>query len=351
MKPKKKINITLDQYINQALYDKKKGYYMKKNPFGKKGDFTTAPNISRLFSEMISIWIINFWENLGSPKNLNLVELGAGNGEMMKVLIESFKNFPNFFNTCNLYIYEKSPILKKIQKEKLKSNKIIWISNINQIRNCPTIFVANEFFDAIAIKQFIKLDNSWLERFVSIKDKDKAFFFDKKFNMKNFEKKIKYNISYKQNFIEYSEMGIDYLRKISNIIKKKSGGILIIDYGYFEDKMKNTLQAISNQKYSNVLEKMGDSDITHNINFNLFKKIIKKIKGLKELTTTQRNFLINMGIKKRAEIISKNLPFLKKADIYYRMERLIDTKQMGNLFKVMLIKNKSIKFNLGFESD
>ena len=351
MKPKKKINITLDQYINQALYDKKKGYYMKKNPFGKKGDFTTAPNISRLFSEMISIWIINFWENLGSPKNLNLVELGAGNGEMMKVLIESFKNFSNFFNACNLYIYEKSPILKKIQKEKLKGNKIIWISNINQIRNCPTIFVANEFFDAIAIKQFIKLDNSWLERFVSIKDKDKAFFFDKKFNMKNFEKKIKYNISYKQNFIEYSEMGVDYLRKISNIIKKKSGGILIIDYGYFEDKMKNTLQAISNQKYSNVLEKMGDSDITHNINFNLFKKIIKKIKGLKELTTTQRNFLINMGIKKRAEIISKNLPFLKKADIYYRLERLIDTKQMGNLFKVMLIKNKSIKFNLGFESD
>ena len=76
---------------------------MKKNPFGKKGDFTTAPNISRLFSEMIAVWIVNFWQNLGSPKNLNLIELGAGNGEMMKILIESFKNFPNFFNSCNIY--------------------------------------------------------------------------------------------------------------------------------------------------------------------------------------------------------------------------------------------------------
>ena len=76
---------------------KKFGYYMKKNPFGKKGDFITAPNISRLFSEMIAIWIISFWQSLGSPKKFNLIELGAGNGEMMKIIIESFKNFPIFF--------------------------------------------------------------------------------------------------------------------------------------------------------------------------------------------------------------------------------------------------------------
>ena len=139
-----------------------------------------------------------------------------------------------------------------------------------------------------------------------------------------------------------------YLKIISKIIKKNNGGILIIDYGYFDEKMKNTLQAISNKKYSNVLNNVGSSDITHNINFNLFKRIVKKIGGLEELTATQRNFLINIGIKERAEIISKDLPFLKKADIYYRLQRLIDEKQMGNIFKVMLIKNKSNKFNLGF---
>ena len=112
--------------------------------------------------------------------------------------------------------------------------------------------------------------------------------------------------------------------------------------------MKNTLQAISNKKYSNVLNEFGNSDITHNINFYLFKKIIERIGDLKENITTQRNFLIRMGIKKRAEIISKNLTFLKKADIYYRLNRLIDKKLMGNLFKVMFIKNKNNKFKLGF---
>ena len=98
MKLKKSLRLPLDEFINLSLYDKKIGYYMKKNPFGKKGDFITSPNISRLFSEMIAIWTINFWESLGSPKRFNLIELGAGNGEMMKILIESFKKFPIFFN-------------------------------------------------------------------------------------------------------------------------------------------------------------------------------------------------------------------------------------------------------------
>ena len=341
-------NIPLDEYINLSLYDKKFGYYIKKNPFGKKGDFTTAPNISRLFSEMIAIWILSFWQNLGSPKNLNLVELGAGNGEMMKIFIESFKKFPIFNNACKIYIYEKSPKLIKIQKKKLKDKKIIWLSNFKKIKKFPTVFIANEFFDSIAIKQFIKLDGTWFERFVNLENRKNAFFFDKKINMNNFEKKIKFKISKNQNFIEYSHTGINYLKDISKIIKKNKGGLLIIDYGYLDKKMKNTLQAVSKHKYSNILKNIGKSDITYNINFNLLKKIIIQIGGLKDDLTTQRNFLIKLGIKQRAEIISRNLPFTKKAEIFYRLERLIGETQMGNLFKVMFIKNKKNNFNLGF---
>ena len=120
MKLKKNYNLSLDQFIDLSLYDKKIGYYIKKNPFGKTGDFITAPNISRLFSEMIAIWVIGFWQSLGSPKKFNLIELGAGNGEMMKIIIESFQNFPIFFNACNFVIHEKSPSLIKTQKKKIK---------------------------------------------------------------------------------------------------------------------------------------------------------------------------------------------------------------------------------------
>ena len=141
---------------------------------------------------------------------------------------------------------------------------------------------------------------------------------------------------------------MDYLKKICNIIKKDKGGLLLIDYGYTDKKMKNTLQAISKHKFANILSNIGNIDITHNISFYLFEKFVKQMNGLNTNLTTQKDFLIKMGIKQRAEIISKNQNFLKKTDIFYRLKRLIDEKQMGNLFKVMLVKNQNNKFKLGF---
>ncbi len=350
MKLKKNYNLPLDKFIDLSLYNKSFGYYMKKNPFGSKGDFITAPNISRLFSEMIAVWIISFWQSLGSPKKFNLIELGAGNGEMMKIMIESFENFPTFFNSCNLIIHEKSPSLIKIQKKKLIKNKIKWVSKINNIQKKPSIFIANEFFDSIAIKQFIKRDKLWYEKFVKFEDRNKSYFYEKKIDIKKIEKKINFKISLNQNFIEYSELGLNYLKNISKIIKNNTGGLLLIDYGYNEKKMKNTLQAVSKHKFASILGNIGNVDITHKINFNLFKNFMKQMDGLTNNLTTQRKFLIELGIKQRAEIISKNQNFLKKADIYYRIKRLIDENQMGKLFKVMLIKNQKNKFKLGFKN-
>ena len=345
---KKNYSLPLDRFINLCLYDEKNGYYMKKNPFGKDGDFITAPNVSRMFSEMIAIWIVGLWENLGSPKKFNLVELGAGNGSMMRILIESFRSFPNFFDACNIIIHEKSPKMIKIQKKELKLKKITWISELKGIKKKPTIFIANEFFDSIAIKQFIKDKNLWFERYVKVEKNKSKFFFNKKFNMKKFEKKINFNISKNQNFIEFSLSGLRYLKNITKFIKKNNGGVLIIDYGYFEKKMKNTLRAISNHKYSDILKNIGKSDITHNINFSLFRKLIKQLGGVNDKITTQRDFLMKMGIEKRAEIISKNQSFSKKADIYYRLKKLIDENQMGKIFKVMFIKKQNNNYKLGF---
>ncbi len=350
MKLKKNYKISLDKFINLCLYNKEFGFYMKKNPFGKKGDFITAPNISRLYSEMIAIWTICFWQSLGSPRKFNLIELGAGNGEMMKVMIESFKRFPSFLNSCNLIIHEKSPSLIKIQKKKFHKNSITWISRIDNIKRIPSLFIASEFFDSIAIKQFSKKKKIWFEKFVSINDKKKNFFFEKKANIRSLEKKINFKISHNQNFIEYSELGFNYLKDISKIIKKNDGGLLLIDYGYTDKKMKNTLQAVSNHKFANILNNIGKCDITHNISFELYKKFLKELGGLENNLTTQKNFLIKMGIKKRAEILSKKQNFLKKADIFYRLNRLIDDKQMGSLFKVMFVRNKKNKFKLGFDN-
>ena len=200
----------------------------------------------------------------------------------------------------------------------------------------------------MAIKQFRKKEKIWFEKFVNLKNPKKAFFFERKINIKKIEKKIHLKLSNNQNFIEYSELGLNYLKEISKVIKKYSGGLLLIDYGYTEKKMKNTLQSISRHKFANILKNIGNTDITHNINFNLFKMFVKRLGGLESNLTTQKEFLLKMGIKQRAEIISKNQEFSKKANMYYRLKRLIDENQMGNLFKVMLIKNQNNKFRIGF---
>ena len=345
---KKNYKIPLNKFIDYCLYDKRNGYYMNKDPFGVAGDFITAPNISRLFSEMIAIWTISFWESLGSPKKFNLIELGAGNGEMMKVMIESFKRFPSFINSCNIIIHEKSPNLIKKQKTNIRFENIKWVSDLKKINKLPNIFLANEFFDAIPIKQFLKSENVWFEKFVHISSDKKISFINKKIDIKTIEKKVNFKISEKQNFIEYSPLGLKYLTDIFKSIKKNKGGLLIIDYGYFAEKMKDTLQSIYKKKYSKVLENIGKSDITYNINFYLFKKIAKNFKDLNVNLTSQKKFLINLGIQQRAEIISKNKTFTEKADIFYRLKRLINKKEMGDLFKVMLIKNSNNNSQIGF---
>ena len=350
MKTDKK-DLPLDQFIEFALYDKVNGYYMKKNPFGKEGDFITAPNITRLFSEIIAIWVLTFWKSIGSPRKFNLLELGAGNGEMMKVIIETLKNFPDCFNNCNFQIHEKSEFLKKQQQFNLKSEKMTWIDDIKINNLFQTIYLANEFLDALPIKQFFKRKEGWVERFVNFKDEKNAEFKEQLIDIKNIEQNLKFEISKDQEIIEYSPSSFEYLKDISNLIKNNDGGLLIIDYGYLNLKMKETLLAIKNHKPSNILEDIGDSDITYNINFNLFKKFVRQFDELNFIITNQKKFLTSMGIIQRAEIISKNIPFSKKSDLFYRIRRLIDEKQMGELFKVMLIKKHKNNFKTGFEID
>ena len=350
MKIKKNTVLTIDQYINEALYNNKFGFYMKNNPFGKNGDYITSPNISILFSEMIAIWIISFWENLKYPKKFNLIELGGGNGEMMKQILNTFENFPLFQNCCKIHILEKSTYLKNIQKQNLKNKNIKWLKNLNEISNRPNIFIANEFFDALPIKQFIKKEQKWYERNIKFSKINKPEFLNILTNIKKFEKKIGFNISYKQKFIEYSPLTMEYLKIISKKIRISGGGILIIDYGNFDKTMKNTLQSISKHKYNNVLNNFGQSDITYSINFKLIEKIVKKLSLKVSGITNQKNFLINLGILKRAEIISKNLSFSKKTDIYLRVKRLIDKNLMGELFKVMLITKQNTNFQTGFKN-
>ena len=151
-----KKSIPLDQFIDLALYNKKTGYYMKKNPFGRDGDYITAPLVSKLFGEMIAIWCISFWEHLGKPKKFIITELGPGDGSLCKDLMETFKKFDHFYQSLEMKLIEKSLKLKKIKKNKINNKKVEWINDIEELKSGPIVFLCNEFFDSLPIKQFYK---------------------------------------------------------------------------------------------------------------------------------------------------------------------------------------------------
>ena len=341
-KKSKKIK-SLDKYIEESLYSKKRGYYMQNNPFGIDGDFVTAPNISILFSEMIAIWCISFWEKNGFPKKINIIELGSGNGEMMNRIIITLKNFPEIFSKCNFLIYEKSPYLIKIQKRKLANFKIKWIKSLKKVDKNFNIYLANEFFDAIPVKQFIKIKGYWFERYVDETNYKKTYL-NIPINISKIKKIFPVKFLKNQTFLEYSPQSNVILKQIAGNLKKSTGGLLIIDYGYSGFKMKDTVQSLYKHKKNHVLDNKFKSDITYTLNFSLIKIILSRL-GLKVNTLIEQGiFLKNLGILHRAEIISQRLSFSKKAEIFYRIDRLINKKKMGKLFKVLQVCSKKNKF-------
>ena len=163
---KKSKVIPVDRFFKNVLYDNNYGYYSSKLPFGKNGDFVTSPKISFLFSEVIAIWIISTWEIFGKPKNFSIVELGPGDGTLTKVLLKSFERFPKFNSIKKIFLYEESNFLKKIQKKNINNKHVKWIDKFSEIKTGPVLFFGNEFFDAMPIKQFKKINNSFTKKII-----------------------------------------------------------------------------------------------------------------------------------------------------------------------------------------
>ena len=346
---KEKKSIPLDEFINIALYDKKFGYYMKNNPFGKEGDFITSPLISNLFGEMIAVWCVAFWEHLGKPNKISLVELGPGDGTLCKDLLKTFRLFEEFYNSLEINLLEISDMLKKIQKTKINNKKVKWIKKIKEINCGPVIFLGNEFFDALPIKQIYKKKKKFFEKHVTLSTNEKNIKFLHKRANNNLIKRIRsLNLISVGNTIEYPIEALKFLKQISKKINKFDGGLLAFDYGYTITKNQNTLQAVKKHNYLDVFFKPGHSDITSHINFKLFNKSLSKNNLDVKKITNQSEFLKKIGILERANILSKKMTFKEKADMFYRLKRLLDPQEMCNHFKVMFAQKKDGNFSLGF---
>ena len=343
-KIKKKI-IPLDEFIDLCLYKFKSSYYQKKIYFGHGGDFVTAPHISSIFSEMLAIWIILFHKKINEPKEINIIEFGPGDGTMAHDILSCLKKFVFLKCKINYYLFEKSASLKRIQKNKLAEFKnIYWLSSLNKYKENNTIFISNEFFDALPIKQFIKKNKIWFEKFIHFDKKlNKFTLVDKKAKI-SWIKKIKkiYNLKI-NHFIEFPPSLENIINNVSKILKRKNSIFLTIDYGEKSKKCNDTLQAIYQNKKVSIFENISNSDITCQVNFYHLIKLFKKNKLHVIDFVDQSKFLQRLGIKERFEIAKKKLDNIELEKLVESVNRLLHPAQMGSLFKVLVVSNKKIK--------
>ena len=328
--------ISIEEYMTIALYHPKYGYYSKKNIIGKEGDFITSPEISQVFGELIATWLVfnscNFFKY-----NFNLLELGPGRAILMQDILRTIKSLDTkLYNKIrHIYFLEKSEELKTYQR---KINKSKVILDINQIEKKETFILANEFFDAIPVNQYIKVDNFWHERRILLDDRNKFSFIISKSPVKQ---KLPFPTKAKEGFVfEYSNYTNLLLSQIFEKINKNGGVFLIIDYAKSFDCSNSTLSFIYKHTHVSPFYCPGKTDISSKPDFNLIKLLAIQ-SNCKALGPFPQNFFLNkLGIDLRFNKLIKANPNLSSA-LLASKKRLVDKEFMGDIFKVLIITNKN----------
>ena len=245
-------------------------------------------------------------------------------------------------------MYEESKFLKKIQKKNIKNKHVKWIDKFSEIKTGPVLFFGNEFFDAMPIKQFKKINNSFYEKNYTLDKKNNLIEIFKKAKKRDINIIRSYKTFKKLNFIELPKFGFLELKKMTKKISKLKGCILLIDYGYLKPYNQSTLQSVIKHRKNNPLKNLGKADVTSHVNFALLNEFFLKNNLKVKKVITQKEFLEKMGIVQRAEILSKKMKFREQSDLYLRLKRLLSPNLMGSLFKVILAYNHKTKNFLGF---
>lgn len=323
---KEKINkdgpITVADYMGNCLYHEEHGYYMAGTPFGTQGDFTTAPEISQLYGEMIGAWVADTWIKMGRPQQWQLLEAGPGRGTLMKDMLRTLKHaLPECYDASKISLLEISPMLKIQQRDLLSEHHIFWANSIDDIDfSLPTIAVANELLDAFPVRQYVKnADGLYNERLVTVEDD--AF----TFTTSNQTKELQYS----GDVVETSEAMESFLCKLKD--KLTNGAALFVDYG--DHGTGDSLQALSKHKNISLLEQPGKSDITAHVNFDNVRRVLGQDRTSQIEPMAQ--FLSSIGLPLRAAALLEKADDKQKADIESAAYRLMHPEQMGELFKVI----------------
>ncbi len=327
----------IGQYMNLCLAHPEHGYYTRRNPLGAAGDFTTAPEISQMFGEMVGVWLADMWQQIGAPE-CRLVELGPGHGTLMADILRATKHVPDFHKKHSVHLVEIGHTLRDKQRNKLSGYDISWHEHFEDIpADRPILLVANEFLDALPMRQMMWFDGAWQERVIGIDEQSGALSFgvspadpamqaiamEKAGQVRDFD------------ILELSPEREHAFESVCLALKTSGGTALFIDYGYTKFGLGDTLQAIQKHNMVSPLHEPGLSDLTSHVDFEALAAVARA-QGVNVYgPQTQGMFLQALGIEARAEALSQHANPDQKKDIEQALNRLVKSDQMGALFKVL----------------
>jgi SAM-dependent MidA family methyltransferase len=337
--------LSVAQFMAMALYDPQAGYYTLRDPLGAEGDFITAPEVSQMFGELLGLWMIQAWRDQGQPSPARLVELGPGRGTMMADVLRAARADPEFLANLDVVLIEASPPLRAVQAETIKYPTIRWVDHFDDsLSDRPLLVLANEFFDALPIRQFVMADGGWRERMVVADDKG-ALAFALAPEASSLEIPAERGNAENGAVYEISPAREAIVEQIAHAIAHKGGAALIVDYGYGEGAgFGETLQAVSEHKFAGILEAPGEADLSAHVDFAALAQAAKRAGATAYGPVEQGTFLCNLGIVQRAEALSRN----HLQSMEDQLNRLVLPEEMGTLFKVLAIVPKGTSHPPGF---
>ncbi len=328
-------------------------YYGSRDPLGSQGDFTTAPEISQLFGEMVGIWCAYSWQQMGCPDRVLLVELGPGRGTLMHDILRATRHVPGFHAAIQLHLVETSPVLRHRQQEKLYPMLVSFRDSVASLPEGVLLVVANEFFDALPIHQYSKTTAGWCERAIALNAEEKLCFTHTSLPTTFSEQLASlYPEAPEGAVLETCPAATAIIRTLATRMTEHKGAALIIDYGYdFTGRTRNfhdTLQALKNHAYVPVLAAIGEADLTAHVDFTALKHAAEEAGAVTYGVISQQQLLSQLGIYLRLEQLLKHATATQQEMLRNGVERLLSPTQMGTLFKAISLTSPDIPAPIGF---
>ncbi|WP_299563743.1 SAM-dependent methyltransferase [uncultured Sulfitobacter sp.] len=320
----------VSDYMAACLLHPTHGYYTNRAPFGSAGDFVTAPEISQMFGEMIGLSLAQAWLDRGAPDTFTLAELGPGRGTLMADILRATRGVPGFTEAAQIVLYEASQALRGVQAETLSHHRPRWISKIEDLPEQPTFLIANEFFDALPVRQFVRDGDGWRERQVGLAGDDLVFGLGPAQPQPVLVHRL--DDTRDGDLIEHCPGLAPVLGIVADRIARHGGAALIVDYGDWRS-LGDTLQAVRDHDATDPLATPGTADLTAHVDFEALVSACGQCTHSR--VTPQGVFLERLGITARARALSDRLsgPALESHIAAHR--RLTHPQEMGNLFKVI----------------